>query len=61
MTIETKNEEITTVMPDLIRHPEKIKLDYPVKPGNDKKDNMEVSSQFTFFLKAFCLATTGKI
>ena len=48
-------------MPDLIRHPEKIKLDYPVKPGNDKKDNMEASSQFTFFLKAFCLATTGKI
>jgi hypothetical protein len=25
-------------MPDLIRHPGKTKLDYPVKPGNDKEE-----------------------
>jgi hypothetical protein len=25
-------------MPDLIRHPEKTKLDYPVEPGNDKEE-----------------------
>jgi hypothetical protein len=32
------DDEITTVMPDLIRHPGTNKLDYPVKPGNDKEE-----------------------
>jgi hypothetical protein len=38
MTIKAKDEETTSVMPNLIRYPEKTKLDYPVKLGNDKKE-----------------------
>jgi hypothetical protein len=40
-------------MPDLIRHPETNKLDYPVLPGNDKEEIATPSERrlaMTFFL-----------
>ena len=37
MTIKAKDEETTSVMPDLIRYPEKTKLDCRIKSGNDKQ------------------------